>query len=310
MIVVAAVIEDGSGRVLLAQRPEGKQHAGRWEFPGGKIEPGEHAHDALRRELREELGIDVGAAVRFMRVRRQRVSGPLILEIWRVLGFTGVAVAYEHAAIRWCTPDEALKLSLCDADIPVARTLALPNHYAIAHDPRTTPIPDFLARVEAGMARGIRLVQWRAPDLDATTYREVALRLRVLTQDYGARLLLNTEPALAIELAADGVHLSSARLCKLTSRPVVPSGFLIAASCHDRAELALAEAIAADFVVISPIAPTSSHPGAPGIGWSGFQDLLESTDLPAYALGGLAPDDWPVARVHGAIGVAGISAFW
>ncbi len=310
MIVVAAVIEDEAGRVLLAQRPEGKQHGGLWEFPGGKIEPGERPYDALRRELMEELGIDVGAAVRFMRVRRQHASGPLALEIWRVLGFTGSAEAHEHAAIRWCTPDEALMLPLCDADIPVARTLMLPNCYAITPEPEVSRIPDFLARVEAGLARGNRLVQWRAPNLDAATYREVALRLRALTQACGARLLLNATLELAVELGTDGVHLSSARLRRLCSRPEVPAGFLIAASCHDREELALAETIAADFVVISPIVPTPSHPGAPAIGWFGFQGLLESTDLPAYALGGLAPDDGATARAHGAIGVAGISAFW
>lgn len=310
MRVVAAVLEDASGRVLLAQRPAGKTHAGLWEFPGGKIEPGESAPDALNRELREELGIEVASAVRFMTVRRPHVSGELVLEAWRSDQWHGEPAALEHSALRWCAPGEALSLPLCDADIPICRAAAMPGHYAITPDPGTDDVAaGFLARIEAGLRRGIRLVQWRAPTLDAARYREIALALRQITANFDARLLLNATPELAFELGADGVHLNASRLM-LTPRFPRPDDFLVAASVHDRRELAQAAAIGADFVVISPIRPTASHALVDPIGWHGFHALREASDVSAYALGGVSPRDLGEARARGALGVAGISAFW
>lgn len=310
MRVVAAVLEDASGRVLLAQRPPGKAHAGQWEFPGGKIEPGESAPDALRRELREELGIEIGPAARFMSVRRARADGTLVLEAWRTRHWHGDPTPIEHTALRWCAPDDASSLPVCEADIAIARALALPPVYAITPDPGHEVAVGFLARIETGLRRGIRLVQWRAPTLDAARYREVALALRKLTAAHGARLLLNATPELAFDLGADGVHLNAARLMALSQPFVRPDGFLVAASTHDRRELAQVAAIGADFVVISPIRATASHAQSFPIGWPGFRDLLADSDLPAFALGGLAPDDLDEARAQGALGVAGISAFW
>ncbi|HQW81030.1 MAG: Nudix family hydrolase [Rhodanobacteraceae bacterium] len=311
MLVVAAILEDASGRVLLAQRPAGKQHAGLWEFPGGKIELGESGFDALRRELHEELGIDIVSASRFMCVRRQRSFGTLVLDAWRVSAWLGEAVANEHSALIWRHPQEASTLPLCEADVPICRAAGWPARYAITPDPGSEVSEHYLAQIKDGLRRGIGLLQWRAPSLAAAKYREAAITLRTLAHAHGARLLLNATPELALELGADGVHLNAARL-----RSTAPSSlscaanFLVAASVHDAQELAQAEAIGADFVVISPVRATPSHPLATPIGWNGFQSLLMRGDLPAYALGGLGPEDVTEARQQGALGVAGISAFW
>lgn len=310
MRVVAAVLEDDAGRVLLAQRPPGKQDAGRWEFPGGKVEPGESAFDALRRELHEELGIEVTAASRFMSVRRRRAFGELALEAWRVSAWQGVPVAHEHSALVWQRPQEALSLSLCDADVPICRAASLPPCYAITPDPGAAIPARFLERIEAGLQRGIRLLQWRAPTLDASSYRDIACRLRAMTARFGARLMLNASPALALELGADGVHLNASRLMAMSATQSWPKELLVAASVHGSRELVQAAAVAVDFVVVSPIRHTCSHPRTEPIGWSGLSQLLEHSDVPAYALGGLGADDVPEARAHGALGVAGISAFW
>jgi len=310
MRVVAAVLEDNVGRVMLAQRPPGKQDAGCWEFPGGKVEPGESAFDALRRELHEELGIEVTAASRFMCVRRRRAFGELALEAWRVSAWQGVPEAHEHSALVWQLPQEARSLSLCDADVPICRVAGLPSSYAITPDPGATIPARFLERIEAGLDRGIRLLQWRAPTLDVGRYRDVASELRTMTARFGARLLLNTSPALAMELGADGVHLNASRVMAMSATQAWPKELLVAASVHGSPELAQAAAIGVDFVVVSPIRRTGSHPQAEPIGWSGLRQLIEHSDVPAYALGGLGPDDVSEARAHGALGVAGISAFW
>ena len=107
------------GRVLVAQRPPGKALAGKWEFPGGKIEPGEAAEACLARELREELGIEVevGEAL-------APATHAYGFRVIRLLPFlcrlrAGVPCAHEHSALRWCTPDEIATLDLSPADLPV-----------------------------------------------------------------------------------------------------------------------------------------------------------------------------------------------
>jgi len=310
MRVVAAVLEDDAGRVLLAQRPPGKQDAGRWEFPGGKVEAGESASDALRRELHEELGIEVTAASRFMCVRRRRAFGELALEAWRVSAWRGVPSAHEHSALVWQRPLEALSRPLCDADVPICRVASLPPCYAITPDPGVAIPAQFLERIEAGLQRGIRLLQWRAPTLHASSYRDIACELRAMTARYGARLMLNANPALALELGADGVHLNASRLMAMSATQPWPKELLVAASVHGSRELAQAAAIAVDFAVVSPIRRTRSHPLAAPIGWSGLRQLIEHSDVPAYALGGLGADDVSEARAYGALGIAAISAFW
>ena len=114
-------------------------------------------------------------------------------------------------------------------------------------------------------------------------------------------------PALANAAGADGVHLTSAELKTLGARPDVA---WCAASCHDAAELARAQALGVDFVVLGPVAPTPSHPGAPVLGWPRFAELLRDYPLPAYALGGMRAADRAVAHAHGAHGLAMLRGAW
>src|SRR5271170_8005900 len=90
--VVAAVLCDAQGRVLIAERPVGKPMAGFWEFPGGKLEAGEPARDALRRELLEELGIHVQQAYRLLKLSHLYPERQVHLDVWRVARYTGITV--------------------------------------------------------------------------------------------------------------------------------------------------------------------------------------------------------------------------
>jgi 8-oxo-dGTP diphosphatase len=121
--------------------------------------------------------------------------------------------------------------------------------------------------------------------------------------------LLNTDPALAERVASDGVHLSAARLAACRERPL-PPGRLVAASCHDGQELEQAARVGVDFVVLSPVLATPSHPGAAPLGWGGLRALTERCPVPAYALGGMRREDLPLAWIHGAQGIAAIRGLW
>jgi len=306
--VVAALIEDEQGRVLIARRPEGRHHAGLWEFPGGKIEPGERALQALQRELREELGIEVLTAVRVMTVVEQRASGDLHLQAWRVLDWHGTPVPREHPAIDWVRPEHLPLASMPPADVPIARTLCLPREYLITPDAAMLPASGLSRGIAFALAEGIRLVRLRAaaPDI------RIAPALLQDTEDQVAA----AGGVLLVDLADHGqshghtgVHLRSSELATLAARPVPPEVLLLA-SCHDAADLAQAERLGVDAVVLSPVSPTRSHPGAIPLGWHGFDALHAGTRLPAYALGGLDRAHHSRARAHGAIGIAAIHGLW
>lgn len=116
--VVAAIIEQG-GKILLAQRPPGGDQAGLWEFPGGKVEPGETQPEALARELEEELGI-IATIGSYVASHRREVSGRFIhLHAWHVVDYRGEMRALSHSELVWHTPSQALNLDLAPADVPL-----------------------------------------------------------------------------------------------------------------------------------------------------------------------------------------------
>lgn len=117
--VVAAAIVDGAGRVLIAQRPPGKWQAGRWEFPGGKIEPGETEEAAVHRELHEELGIRVLAARPLAEVSHDYGDRRVAMALWLVSGFEGVPRGLDGQALRWVEASELADADLLEADLPL-----------------------------------------------------------------------------------------------------------------------------------------------------------------------------------------------
>ena len=117
--VVAAVIYDPLGRVLVAQRPAGKALAGCWEFPGGKVESGESGEAALRRELLEELGVRVSALRPVFELRHEYPERHVQLSVWVVDEYTGVPAGLEGQSLRWETPAALRSIALLPADWPI-----------------------------------------------------------------------------------------------------------------------------------------------------------------------------------------------
>jgi 8-oxo-dGTP diphosphatase len=306
--VVAGALIDAAGRVLLAQRPPGKHLAGYWEFPGGKVEPGESAYDALRRELREEIGVEVETGEPLIQVPWHYGTKSIFLDVYKIRAFHGEPMSGEGQALRWVPVDALDRREMPLADHPVVAALQLPSNYLITPEPGLDA-DAFLRRLDTALQRGVRLVQLRAkrlpPDALATLAREAHVRVRAA----GGRLLLNAHIEFVRELGLDGVHLTSAQLASLDERPL-PNGFWIGASCHNAAELAAAARLGADFAVLGPVFPTTSHAHEPPMGWEGFRGLIAGCPTPVYALGGLGPHDACRAAACGAQGVAGISQFW
>jgi 8-oxo-dGTP diphosphatase len=300
------VIQREDGSFLLGQRPAGKVYAGYWEFPGGKIEPGEAPLAALARELHEELGIDVGRAYPWLTRDYDYAHAAVRLRFFRVVKWAGELRGRERQRFVWQTPRAISVDPLLPANAPILRALDLPPVYAITHA-RELGRREFMRRLERALAGGLRLLQVREKDMPGNDRARFAQEVMRAARASGARVLVNGDAVLAEQAGADGVHLTSAQLKRLDQRPAAG---LVAASCHDAEELARAHALGADFVVLGPVQPTPSHPGAAGMGWNGLGALLQDCPLPVYALGGLEPGDLERAWECGAHGISMMRGAW
>lgn len=306
--VVAGVITDARGRILLARRTEGRDLAGLWEFPGGKREPGETPEEALARELHEELGIDATVGPRVIAVPHRYPHKRLLLDVRRVSTWKSTPRGLDGQALAWVPPHKLASYAMPGADRPVVAALLQPDRYLV------TPAPEgdgrgWLAAVErAASADDVRRIQLRpGADVDPSRWRTLARDAAALCRAADVEVLVNGDVALARELRV-GVHLKAAQLAALGQRPL-PQALPVAASCHDAADLAHAERVRCDFAVLGPVKPTASHPGAVPLGWVAFAALREASTLPIYGIGGLGPEDLESARAHGAQGIAAIRAF-
>jgi 8-oxo-dGTP diphosphatase len=306
--VAAAAIPDARGRVLIAKRPAHVHQGGLWEFPGGKLEQGESPGQALARELLEELGIQVRTARQLIRVRHDYPDKSVLLDVWRVEEYTGFPVGREGQPLEWVAPGDLGKFAFPAANIPIIQALQLPDRYLVTPEP-DRDISRFLEVLERAIGRGLSLVQLRAKQLSEEDFRRVAFAAAQLCRSANVRLLLNCTPHLVPELGAHGVHLTGRHLMELKQRPL-DSGFLVAASCHNRAEVIHAGKLGLDFIVVSPVRETASHPGAPAIGMEGLRALCESAVMPAYALGGMLESDIESVWQCGAQGIAAIRGLW
>lgn len=116
MIEVVAALIERSGRVLLCKRPMGKAQGGRWEFPGGKIEPGERSEAALARECREELDLEVEVGAALADVAQEYPGRVVHLTLYRCRILRGEPRRLEHSDMRWVAPEELRGYELCAAD--------------------------------------------------------------------------------------------------------------------------------------------------------------------------------------------------
>ncbi|MFP4244621.1 MAG: Nudix family hydrolase [Ectothiorhodospira sp.] len=310
--VAIGVILDPGGACLVARRPRGVTQGGLWEFPGGKVAPGESPARALARELDEELGILPRRAVPLITVVHDYSDRRVRLHAFQVHGFSGIPRGREGQTLGWVAVQDLPALAFPAANRPILRALSLPDRYLITPD---HPDPDGLLR---GLARTletgtVRLVQLRAPAWTQAQMLALAREAVPLCHHHGARILINADPETAVAAGADGLHLNGVRLAGWAARGVRPrvgDEGLVAASVHDAASLEQARRLGCDWVVISPVAPTATHPGGKPLGWRGFAELARAAGCPAYALGGMTPAHIPRARACGGQGVAGIRGLW
>ncbi|WP_437883496.1 Nudix family hydrolase [Pseudomonas sp. LRF_L74] len=306
--VAAAVIYDAVGRILIARRSAGQHQGGLWEFPGGKVEDGEAVRDALVRELNEELGIQARQARPLIQIRHDYPDKHVLLDVWSVSAFDGEPHGAEGQPLAWVEPRDLERYEFPAANQSIIAAARLPDTYLITPDGLEPGA--LLQGVRTAVAGGARLVQLRAPNMFDAQYRDLAVDIQGLCAGK-AQLMLKGPLEWLGDFPAAGWHLSAEQLRKYAARGrPFPVERWLAASCHSAEELELAIQLGVDFVTLSPVLPTQTHPDAQPLGWDAATELLRHFNKPAFLLGGLGPQDVANAWQIGAQGVAGIRAFW
>src|SRR5258708_9311308 len=292
--VAAAVIERDDGSFLLAQRPHGKAYAGYWEFPGGKVEAGEPVAQALRRELHEELGIDLVQAYPWITRVYSYPHATVRLHFHRVLKWLGEPHPHEEQALAWQRCGALSVAPMLPANAPVLKALSLPLVYAITHA-WETGVKRALAQLDDALAKGLRLVQIREGKLEQPAREAFAAHVAQRVPDSGGIVVANGDERLAERIGADGVHVPAQALMAARQR----SQFAwCGASWHDAAQPAHAAELGVDFAVLGPVLEKPGQPDLPGIGLRRFSDLAGGRPLPGFALGGMRLSALDSALAH------------
>ncbi|WP_150303147.1 Nudix family hydrolase [Pseudomonas saliphila] len=305
--VMAAVIYNPSGDILIAKRPDHAHQGGLWEFPGGKLDEGESRFDGLRRELREELGIEITEARPLLDIHHDYPDKSVRLDVWRVSAFTGEAHGAEGQPVRWVAPVELRDYSFPEANVPIVTAAQLPELYLITPDVSSLEV--LMDGLERARRRGVRLVQLRQTQLAADEYHAWA---DAVVERFGADFTIMLKGDAPSSCTGAGWHLTAAQLRDMAVAGWDRATFKgwLAASCHNAEELELAARVGVDFVSLSPVLPTQTHPDAEPLGWERAAELIARVNMPVYLLGGLGPGDLKRAFEVGGQGVAGIRGIW
>lgn len=319
-VQVAVGVIERQGRYLIAKRPSHVHQGGLWEFPGGKVEAGENVKLALGRELFEELGIvaDVELLEPLINIRHDYRDKSVELDVWRVLAFSGEAHGREGQEIRWATLGDLTSLEFPKANKPIVSSLRLPDSYLFT-GAFTSPT-ECLSHLQRILeSRSLGMVRLRIEDKALVDYPRLGLKFVSLCRESGVISMLDWYEDVNAS-GADGVHFTSAQLREIArsdAGPIVQSYHLLskssawkAFSCHSLEEVGLAQSLQADFITLSPLKQTKSHPGVTPLGWRSFANIVTGAQIPVYALGGVSEDDVPTAKAYGAQGVAGIRGWW
>ena len=249
MHVVAAALVDAHGRILVAQRPAGKELAGRWEFPGGKLKAGETPRAGLVRELHEELGIELESARPLIAVQQRRPDGSsLLIDCWCVDAWRGEPTALDGQRLRWCEREQLTELDILEADRAIVTALRLPPVFVHVADPAT-----LAERAPGGPAHA--RVAWLVRSLPADA--GIVRRLR----EHGDAVFV-LDPHAPPPPGVGSVY-STAHHFERAPQPHVLAGRLVHSAVAARA----AAADGADFLLVAePVADAAELAGIAGAG--------------------------------------------
>ena len=305
--VAVGVIVNSDHEVLISKRSSDVHQANRWEFPGGKIESDESIEAALSRELKEELGITVLNTEFLTSIEYDYGDKIVHLHIHLVNDYSGEPSGIEGQPVQWVKADELQDYHFPDANLAIINLLQLPDVIQITGC--FSSLPDLISKSKRSFARGVRILQFRANDLDDETYTRYAEQLLKLCHQHNIKLILNRTLEILQFVNADGLHLNRYEMKKYNKRPCSMEK-IFSVSCHNENELRQAEKLSADYCFLSPVKQAFSHDAGQALGMEVFSYLVSNCTTPVYALGGMSGGDLEeIKRLKGK-GIATVSDNW
>jgi len=298
--VVVGILLNKNGQILITKRRNNQFMPDYWELPGGRIEVDENKKDSLKRELFEELGVTVNKISLKHTMCHQYPDKVVQLWIYNVDNYSGEPLGQEGQDTSWCSLDQLNNYKLLPTMRAIVHKISLPEYYWITPDDHHSE--SVIEKCHEHLSAGTMIVQLRSKVPLDHYYIDKVYKL---CQDFQASFILNT-PNKTYQELCDGWHLTSNELLSLNERPC-GNNKLLGVSTHNALEAEHAENISADYISLSPVNSTPSHPYFPPLGWQAASDIISKSNLPVYLLGGMSKEVLDKALSIGAQGVAGIS---
>ena len=297
--VVVGIIRNNSREVFIAKRQKNQFMSDFWELPGGKVENGEDHGDALKRELFEETGIKVRGYSLTQIIQQQYPEKMIHLSVFTINDYSGIPVGKEGQDYTWCDIENFANYKLLPTMWKIIKKISLPDCYWITPENHNTG--SILKQCSQHIADGKKMIQLRSKLQLDTQYIE---KFNQLCQLNGVKLILNM-PQMNFREPCDGWHLTTQELLNYSPKELSEEK-LIGASTHNLEEVKHAEKMFLDYISLSPINKTLSHPDTKTLGWTRASEIISQSRLPIYLLGGMNNDSLKQALSIGAKGIAGI----
>lgn len=307
--VAVGVIENSKNEILISKRQSYQDHPGLWEFPGGKLQDNESVTEALAREFKEELDIEIHEQRPLIQILHSYIDYTVLLDVWKINKWSGHAQGREGQKIQWQCKNKLQDRYYPEANKSIIQAIQLSDIYFITPEPALYEEEFFLERVSSIIKSGVGLMQFRCKTQPIIEHHALIKNISNICKQYNAKLVINTFPENDILEIADGLHINSQLLKSLSVRPI-SNDRLFSVSCHTEQEVKKAKEIDADMILLGPVNNTSSHLEKTGIGWQQFKEIRSNCNIPVYALGGMSIEDMEDAWQHGAQGVAMINHLW
>ena len=309
--IAVGILLRQDGYFLLTKRVSRYQsYPGYWEFPCAPVEGEDTPEMTIKRIFQERLGVIFDQANTWVTRVVSHNKSKVRLHVYQIVEWVGDVQPIAEDTLKWCVTDDADDMSIFPYHASLIKPLSLPRYSAIT----CAFMPKFmLATIQKTLENSeIKHIHIREKRLKPRGKRIFADRVIAVCEEYDALCVYNVSSLQDLDEAKqieglDGIHLTTDMLHKIKKRPDFE---WVGASCHNQKDIEKSNALGCDYIYLSPVNSTPSHPEAKPLGWAGFEKLAILSAAPVYALGGMMISDLNTAQLRGGHGIASLRNFW